>query len=233
MKIKFSTKLFFTFLLFSGVLLLSLAYYEYKIIKKKAKENSIKSFNVKIELLNKKIKDKKIENENIIDSIINLNSFNIMDKLELSKNLKVIISSHMKLLDISIYDRNYNNLLNVSKNNKVQKNDYFDFLSKLNNRNQLLISEIDLEKYNEDIIYPLVHTIKIAKKVDNYIVVLNININDLADVLKSFSYILDKNYDVIYDKTNKYTWSKYYYPNYNMEDILPFIKFLDYKKYLD
>lgn len=56
MKLKFSTKLFFTFLLFGTIILLFLGYFEYKIIEEKVKENSIKTFSLNIDAIKIKIK---------------------------------------------------------------------------------------------------------------------------------------------------------------------------------
>ncbi|WP_320036191.1 PAS domain S-box protein [Halarcobacter sp.] len=229
MNLKFSTKLFFTFLLFGTTIIFSLGYFEYKMIKEKVEENSIKTFYSNIDDIDSKIKKIKIENKKIIDSIKNLNSIESMDNIKLLNYLKAIIDSHMNILEISILDKSYNVLINTSNNKSFENEDFYKYLSSLN-KNELYISEIDLKSINKDIVYPLVNILKIAKKVDNYIIVLDININNLIDSFKSFSYVLDKKNNIIFDKTNKYTWSKYYYPNINLENELPFLNKIIHKK---
>ncbi len=231
MKLKFSTKLFFTFLLFGTIILLFLGYFEYKIIEEKVKENSIKTFSSNIDAIKIKIKKIKKENKNIINSIERLNSIENMNNSKLLDYLKTIIDSHMNILEISILDKNYKVLLNATKDNKFEDKDYYKYLSSID-KNETYFSNIDLKTTNKDIVYPLVHTLKIAKKVDGYFIFLEININDLINSLKTFSYVIDKNNQIIFDKTNKYTWSKYYYPNINLKDNLTFLNEIVYKKEL-
>ncbi|XOB62827.1 PAS domain S-box protein [Campylobacterota bacterium DY0563] len=231
MKLKFSTKLFLTFLLFGTTIIFSLGYFEYKMIKEKVEENSIKIFSSNVDDTDLKIKKIKSENKKIIDSIKNLNPTQSIDKSKLLDYLKTIIDSHMNILNISILDKNYNILLDTSKRKNFEEENSYNYLHPLN-KNELFISEIDLKSINKDIVYPLISTLKIAKKVDDYIIVLYININDLIDSFKSFSYVLDKQNNIIFDKTNKYSWSKYYYPKINLENQLPFLNKIIYKKEL-
>jgi len=213
MKLNDFVKFIFILLSFVLAIFLLFYYFEYKITKKEIYNDRVKSFNSKISNVTKNINNNILQINNIIDYLISLDSFKMMDKQKLSENIQTIINSHTNILEILIFN----------KDKKFEKDDYSDLLSKLNN-NKSLVTKIDLEKYNKDIIYPLIHILKVAKRVDNYIILFKIDINDLINLSKSFTYVLDKNYNIIYDKSNKYTWSKYYYPNMDMKNKFDFFQ---------
>lgn len=227
MKIRFSIKLFFTFFFFGTLLFFSLVYFEYKIIENKLRINSTNEFFLDTKNFNKRFENIKSESKNIIESIFRLDSIKNFNKDLLTNSVESIFYSHKKVLEIAILDKNMNYLLDVQRENNLQKRDIdFRVLSNMQG-NKFLFSNIDLSIKNSDIQYPLIHTLKIAKKTDSYYVVLFISIDDLIDSLNSVSYIVEDNRYILYDKEKNYSWSKYYYPNLKIEELLPFIKDLD------
>lgn len=230
MKLKFSTKIFFTFLLFGTVILISLTYFEYKMISNKVQESSNQEFISNTNIIDSKIKKLKIKTENIINTISNLNSFKKMDKGSLEQSIKAISDSHLNILEVLVLDKDLNYLIKIVKDeNTFEEENNMRFLSNIN-LDKFYFSSIDLSRYKKEIQTPFVQTMFIAKKVDNCIILLKMNINSLIKPMADFLYLLDDEKNVIYDKSGMLTWSKYYYPNLDIIEKLPFLRFVNYFK---
>ncbi|MFA9375050.1 MAG: PAS domain S-box protein, partial [Poseidonibacter sp.] len=243
MRRKFYIKLFLSFILFSSIIFIFSSLSFSGFYKQHIKENEIENINKTI-AFNKKIVD--IYLDSIKNELLSISSSEILENYSVNKNkskllidmFKTTINSNKNISQITYLNLNakeeirVNNLNSknqlVSKNNLQNKNIDNFFKSVRNLKvDEIWHSNIILNNDFGEISKPLKSIIKFVIRTKDAFIIIDFNTKIIFDLLQnSFNekiYILDK--DGSFLLHDKYSWSKYYFPNKTV-DILD----LKYKK---
>ncbi|XPV67989.1 MAG: PAS domain S-box protein [Halarcobacter sp.] len=231
MKTTFSLKLFLAFLVFGFILFFSSFYLSYTIFNKIFKKDKINTYLELVDRheneLQKLINHQKFLLKQIHDTV----EYKTFDKHSLEKSLSTIILSDDSLIELSILKNNTGKeLINLSEDNQkiVIEKDYFETLSsfeifsdilKLKN-NSIYNSAIKLNKKDAEIISPLEPIIYFAIKDNKYTIISKVDVSEFLESLSFVSYIIDEDKNIIYDKNNIYSWSRYFYSDLDLKNVI-------------
>ena len=142
--------------------------------------------------------------------------------------LSTILLSSTDMNEISIIKNiTGKEIIRVRKDNKqVQESLYHDTINNFEIFSELVKlkketiynSEIKLNKLDGEIKTPLEPIIYIAMKGDEYTIVLKIDVNWILKSLSFADYIIDEETNIIFDKSRKYYWTNYFYPEVKLEN---------------
>ncbi len=228
MNIGFSLKLFIAFLVFGLILFFSSFYLSYSVFNKKFYSEEMNSFFKLVEESEKNLNKSINHQKDLLKEIYKSEEFKNMYVDLLIDKLSTILISSTDLSEISIIKNiTGKEIIRVIKDNKkVQESIYYDTINNFEIFSELIKlekgniynSEIKLNKVDGEIKTPLEPIIYFAIKDDQYTIVLKVDVNWVLKSLSFADYIIDSDTNIIFDKSRKYYWTNYFYPEIKLEN---------------
>ncbi len=228
MNIGFSLKLFIAFLVFGFILFFSSFYLTYSVFNKKLYSEEMGSFFKLVEENEKNLNKLIRHQKDLIKEIYHTEEFKYMYVDLLIDKLSTILLSSTDMNEISIIKNiTGKEIIKVRKVNKqVQESLYHDTITNFEifpelvklKKETIYNSEIKLNKLDGEIKTPLEPIIYFAMKGDEYTIVVKVDVNWILKSLSFADYIIDEETNIIFDKSSKYYWTNYFYPEVKLEN---------------
>ncbi|AXH11537.1 PAS domain-containing sensor histidine kinase [Halarcobacter bivalviorum] len=229
MKVQFSLKLFLAFLLFSLIFFVFTSFLTYKTFQTKVEQKNIENFLTKAELFQERLDDIISSNETLMYAISNAPSFKKINNKEiLEEEIKILVESNDNIHSLKIIKNSGESILSLEKKDrKVYKTPlelshliHFYLNNEEIEKNRLFVTEPYLLKEKEEIKLPIETVVDLIYKVEEKTIFVSYKIDTLLESIKKIDYLIDKDLNIVYDKTGLNSWSKYYNPNLNIQDLI-------------